>query len=171
MNASLKQFFAFFAIVIVLFLIGQVTLPERLPFFTETVEIIELNTNIILPTIVSPSSSKSDLDSLILKAQLALHYYENKTGLFIDALSADDFKMGHIKGALNIPYHLFMDYLDTLDTFPMDTLIITYCDGAECNASFDLAENLNLMGFTYVKPFFGGWQAWRNAGYPFEVSK
>ena len=49
-------------------------------------------------------------------------------------------------------------------------LLITYCDGEDCNASIDLAADLKMMGFARVVFFFGGWQEWLTAGYPTEMA-
>jgi 3-mercaptopyruvate sulfurtransferase SseA len=63
-----------------------------------------------------------------------------------------------------------MDSLPYLEKLDPGRHIITYCDGEDCNASIDLAADLKMMGFANVNFFFGGWQEWRDAGYPIESS-
>jgi rhodanese-related sulfurtransferase len=54
------------------------------------------------------------------------------------------------------------------DLIPLETLLITYCAGAGCDSSWDVAELLEEEGYSRVKVFFGGWQEWKGAGYPVE---
>ena len=51
---------------------------------------------------------------------------------------------------------------------PTDTLLITYCSGAECESSTDVAALLAEEGYSQVKVLFGGWENWKRAGYPVE---
>lgn len=81
---------------------------------------------------------------------------------------ADEYKNGHIPGALNF-------YADEFDKYAPQVMpklldknqeIITYCHGTSCDLSIELAQNLMDAGYTNVKVFFGGWPQWKKAGYP-----
>ena len=75
--------------------------------------------------------------------------------------------MGHIRGAVNLPYGDFdRVYPQISPLLSKDALLITYCDGRDCQASIVLTNRLSTMGYGNVKVFFGGWQAWRVVGYP-----
>lgn len=84
---------------------------------------------------------------------------------FIDARDAADFNAGHIQGAINIPYHEIEKYKDKLNSLPKDQVYITYCSSA-CDVSIDMAYYMAKMGFTKVYIFHGGWDEWKNAGFP-----
>ncbi len=84
--------------------------------------------------------------------------------LFVDARHEYDFKFGHIKGAINVPLADFVLQNSSLAHMSKDRVIVTYCDGAECNSSIELAKKLSDAGFTNVKMFFGGWNEWRQHG-------
>ncbi len=45
-----------------------------------------------------------------------------------------------------------------------DTAIVTYCSGPGCPQSKAAAEKLATLGFTNVRAFEGGLEAWKNAG-------
>jgi rhodanese-related sulfurtransferase len=89
----------------------------------------------------------------------------DKKHRFIDARDAADFDAGHIQGAMNIPYHDLEKYREKLNTLPKDQVYVTYCSSA-CDVSIDMAYAMVKMGFKKVYIFHGGWDEWKNAGYP-----
>lgn len=92
--------------------------------------------------------------------------YLSNRGLIIDTRDSFDFQVGHITNAINIPLKNFDKHSDFLKTLKSDTLIITYCDGAQCNSSIEFAAKLSFFGFSNVKVFFGGWQEWSSKNLP-----
>ncbi|MGA9363010.1 MAG: rhodanese-like domain-containing protein [Bacteroidota bacterium] len=126
------------------------------------------------PTIWSTDTSRHPTASnsrrpTFIDADEALRIFQRGNALFIDARHDDDFKEGHIKGAISLP-------LRTLETNPTqvqglskDTLIVTYCSGERCALSIDLGERLASMGFTNVKVFFSGWLEWQKRNLPTET--
>jgi rhodanese-related sulfurtransferase len=94
--------------------------------------------------------------------------FDKKSCLFLDARPPDEYKEGHIPGALNF-------YPDDFDKFAPQVMpnltdkqqeIICYCHGTACELSIELAKRLTNLGFTNIKVFFGGWPQWKKAGYP-----
>jgi len=90
----------------------------------------------------------------------AVEYSTSGKALFVDARHEYEFKLGHIKGAVNLPLSEFEQRTAELSNVAKDALLITYCDGEECNSSIELATKLYAAGFTNVKVFFGGWTQW-----------
>ena len=84
---------------------------------------------------------------------------------FIDARDPADFNSGSIKGAINIPYHNFEKDKSGVELLPKDKVYVIFCSSA-CDVSIDLAYAMAHMGFTKVYIFHGGWDAWKEAGYP-----
>ena len=84
---------------------------------------------------------------------------------FLDARDVSDFSAGHIQGALNIPFHEIEKYKDRLNDLPKDQVYVTYCSSA-CDVSIDMAYYMAKLGFKKVYIFHGGWDEWKNAGYP-----
>jgi len=87
----------------------------------------------------------------------------------IDVQPKEVYEMGHIKGAISIPWKSQIA-LEDVWSLPGDQLIVTYCDCGPGEAdSADVAEQLFQMGYETVKvlgdPSIEGW---REAGYPME---
>ena len=94
--------------------------------------------------------------------------FQAGNAIFIDARHDDEFKEGHIKGALCLPLKRLEEKPNLIQGFAKDTLIVTYCSGAECDQSFNLGEKLAAMGFRNVKVFFAGWVDWQQRHLPVE---
>ena len=117
---------------------------------------------------VSPSYEKGDPPTLRLAD--AFDRFAAKTYLFVDAREPDEYKSGHIKGAINLPFDSFDEYWPKVESqLPKDTLIVTYCSGTECDASLMLARLLTQKyGYKNVEIFFGGWRSWSDRKLPIE---
>ncbi len=90
----------------------------------------------------------------------AVRYLREGTALFVDARHGFDFQEGHIPGAINIPLTEVGSLQQLISSLPKDEVIITYCDGQDCNSSEALARILIASGCTRVKVFWDGWHAW-----------
>src|SRR3989344_3582735 len=84
----------------------------------------------------------------------------------IEVLKEDNYKKGHIPGAINIP----LDKLEQESSrLKKEDTTIVYCSGYSCTASTKAAELLMKMGFKNVLDFKGGKDAWKNAGLEMEL--
>ncbi len=101
--------------------------------------------------------------------------YSNYTGnsaVFIDARDNAEYREGHIKGAINIPYDRFQQvYPQFKKLLTKDKKIITYCHGTGCGLSVDVAKDLMAIGYTNVYVMTEGWPGWINANLPISVGK
>ncbi|MFZ0455247.1 MAG: rhodanese-like domain-containing protein [Ignavibacteriaceae bacterium] len=93
-----------------------------------------------------------------------------KNIVFIDARENADYKEGHIKNSLNLPYYDFDSYKQILKDIPKSSIIVTYCAGTDCDLSILLGKQLFESGYKRVYIFFGGWNDWLNVNYPVEKS-
>lgn len=85
--------------------------------------------------------------------------FKDRSALIVDARSSDQYALGHIRGAINIPAGLKDNLRDRyLQNASPDQAIIVYCSSASCNSSDMLAEKLMAEGFTNVRVFTPGWQ-------------
>jgi rhodanese-related sulfurtransferase len=107
----------------------------------------------------------------IIDLAFARGLFESGAALFVDGRHEFDYQLGHIKGAINIPLKEFERRKSLLASLPKDRTIVTYCDGAECNSSIELAARLYAEGFTDVRIFFGGWNEWNAQRLPTERSE
>ena len=96
---------------------------------------------------------------------------EGKQDLIIDARSSSFYQRGHVPGAVNLSRDEFaQDYVrlrPSLDK-SKDAQIMVYCSGGDCHDSKMVAQALTSLGFSQVRVFLGGWDAWTAAGLPSE---
>lgn len=85
--------------------------------------------------------------------------------MFLDVRSVPYYRRGHVPGAVNIPLAELPSRWEELSG---SEWIITYCASPYEEMSARAARLLLDAGFTYVTPLSGGWEAWREAGYPSE---
>jgi rhodanese-related sulfurtransferase len=94
---------------------------------------------------------------------------DNKAALILDARASAFYQQGHVPGALNLSRDDFAkDYerlAPTLDG-AKEKAIVVYCSGGACRDSRLVASALIALGFSRVRVFAGGWEAWTAAGLP-----
>ena len=102
----------------------------------------------------------------------AFRAFQKGEAFFVDARSWEAFKLGHIKGALNLPGEEASTSSQELEDFlPKDADIITYCDMAACTLSSNLARLMKEMGYGNVRILVNGWSLWKDANYPIEKER
>jgi len=114
-----------------------------------------------------PPSYMEGQDAPVINLSEAMTAYNSGQAIFLDARTMEDYKAGHIKGAIQLYMEEFdIEYAEVKDQLPKDALIITYCGGDECELSLFLTRNLREQGYTNLKVFFGGWKEWVDAKLP-----
>lgn len=86
--------------------------------------------------------------------------------VFLDAREAEEYKLGHIQGALSLSAFTFAQDFPALKAGFEGKTVITYCDGEHCKLSQDLADQLTANGIRNVFVLKNGWSLWRNDGLP-----
>jgi len=152
---SVWQCAAMFSIAVFLgFSINQFR-DSRLPLFEDWSKKTHL---------MSPSDERLNISLVEAK-----NLFFQKTAIMIDARPNDDYEKGHIRGARSLPWHeVDQRFMAITNDISVDTPIITYCDGENCELSHNLANFLLDMGFTNVRILVNGWTKWRNADLPIE---
>jgi len=123
------------------------------------------NEDIDLSNLIKDAFNQPRLISLTQAYEL----YKDKI-LFVDARNPEEFEEGHIAGAINLPYFSFDEYVKQLAAFDKTEPLVTYCEGADCDMSIRLGNELFSKGFKKVFVFFGGWEEWKKADYPMVTS-
>ena len=94
----------------------------------------------------------------------------DKNYLFIDARDLHSYNEGHIKGAISFPYYEFDKLFDKfIDKYPLDTKMVTYCNGRECRDSVILAEFFYDAGYENIYVFIDGFPLWQKQNLPIET--
>jgi rhodanese-related sulfurtransferase/DNA-binding transcriptional ArsR family regulator len=83
----------------------------------------------------------------------------------IDVRPEDEFMLGHLANAINIPLRALQARLSELDR---KREIIAYCRGPYCVLSFEAVATLRKQGFK-ARRLVGGLPEWRAAGLPIIV--
>jgi rhodanese-related sulfurtransferase len=105
-----------------------------------------------------------------IELQAFRRYVDAGAAVILDARDAEEYREGHVPGALNLPY----DQAAT-DPAALERLgasgrpIITYCGGGQCEVSLSLAHELIGNGFTRVAVYMGGFPEWQEAGLPVQT--
>ncbi len=121
-------------------------------------------------SLVVPYGYDEDVDPPAISLDYAVMKFQSKNTVFLDSRYSEDYKAGHIKGAINFPYEEFEEFApQVLPKLPQNGEIITYCDGTECETSLLLARELLELGYKDVKVFFGGWHEWKRSGLSVET--
>jgi len=79
-----------------------------------------------------------------------------------DVRSSEDFRKGHIAGAVSLPHRKIV--AGKLTAWPPQTLFVVYCAGPHCNGAARAAVRLSALGRP-VKLMAGGITGWRDEGF------
>ncbi len=83
----------------------------------------------------------------------------------LDVRPEDEFAVGHLPGALNIP---LAELERRLAEVPADREVIAYCRGPYCVLSFEAVSALRARGYL-VRRLEDGYPEWKAAGLPVEA--
>lgn len=80
----------------------------------------------------------------------------------LDVRPPDEFAMGHIAGAINVPLR---DLARRIESLPRDSEVIAYCRGPYCVLAFEAVALLRRRGIK-VRRLEDGYPEWKAAGLP-----
>jgi rhodanese-related sulfurtransferase/DNA-binding transcriptional ArsR family regulator len=83
----------------------------------------------------------------------------------LDVRPPDEFALGHLPGAVNIPLRALKERLPEINS---DREIVAYCRGEYCVLSFEAVALLRARGFK-VRRLEEGLPEWRAAGLPIKI--
>jgi rhodanese-related sulfurtransferase len=148
---------------VILGLAANTVSPNKIPF-VGVYRQLSGSDSIVVP----PAAQQGDPPYISL--EVALLDFSGGKAIFVDAREEAEWKCGTIPGAINIPF----DYLPEGDLGPYfdsalqytskDTPIVTFCSGEECDLSLYLGRNLQSLGYSGAKIFFGGAREWEKRG-------
>ena len=116
-----------------------------------------------------PKDDPVSHDLEIGDVRTAREIYDSGSAVFVDARTREDYRDGHISGAVSFPAYAFEEHIDAFKMkYPPFLTIVTYCTGRECDDSHVLARRLLDEGYTDVRVFIDGYPAWEELGHPVE---
>jgi rhodanese-related sulfurtransferase len=84
----------------------------------------------------------------------------NRRTVLIDARPVYQYVMGHLPGAINIPYDSG-NLVELVDKHSLKKQpVIVYCSSAHCNAAEILTKKLRILGCDKVSIYLDGWEDW-----------
>lgn len=93
-------------------------------------------------------------------------FFDENAGTIVDAREPTDYALGHIPGAINLPYDEVVTDTERLEKFdPQGKPIIIYCGGETCELSMNLGFAMVNAGKKKVLVYMGGWPEWSTSGY------
>jgi rhodanese-related sulfurtransferase/DNA-binding transcriptional ArsR family regulator len=90
----------------------------------------------------------------------------NGSVVLLDVRPSDEYSLGHLPGALNIPLRELEQRLSELSS---EQEIVAYCRGPYCVLSFEAVAALRARGFR-VRRFAAGFPEWKAAGLQVEMA-
>lgn len=85
--------------------------------------------------------------------------------LLVDARSAEDYREGHLEGAVSLPLGQADVLLEQFKReVPLERTLILYCSGFGCPDSHELGMRLIRSGYTDILVYEGGFPEWRDTG-------
>ena len=94
-----------------------------------------------------------------------------KRGIIIDARDPGAYKNGRIPGSVNFFGEDPTRHFEALLAIPKDTLIVIYCNNAECDLGHRLLEFMRSIEFTNLCLYDDGWDEWMKRNMPVERSR
>ncbi|MGC8493899.1 MAG: rhodanese-like domain-containing protein [Syntrophobacteraceae bacterium] len=123
-----------------------------------------------LPLRATPSAKTASADSgepLQVSLEEARALFFAHAAVFIDARSGEDYRAGHIRGAVSLPEQNLDQALPAVASkLSSGSLLIAYCDGEHCSLSREVALQLLAKGYSHAAVLLNGWTLWCNAGLP-----
>lgn len=158
---ALRQFLIIVILAIVLGLGLNLLSPNAIPYIGQWRELSSGDGPVVPPT-ADPG------DPPFIGLDVAHVEFTGGGVIFIDARDPSEFVCGTIPGSINMPFEMLPEgdlvpYFDSaLAGASLDTRLITFCSGEECDLSLHLARNLQAVGYKDVMIFFGGAREWED---------
>jgi rhodanese-related sulfurtransferase len=101
----------------------------------------------------------------VIPLSVALQKVQRLDVVFIDARPAEEFALGHIPGAVSIPFQSLEEKFPVIGTLiDSGKELIVYCKNRDCDDSLLLASELQAMGCSKLMLYVDGFELWQQQG-------
>lgn len=99
----------------------------------------------------------------------AVRFLDDPGTVFVDSRDFKDYAISHVKGAVCLPPDDVEQRFPSVEPLiPIESRIILYCHGPECDMAEKVAAFLSQMGYGKLVIMNSGFPAWKKAKYPVE---
>ena len=106
----------------------------------------------------------------IIPLNAAYSIHQADTHLFIDARAFSEFTIGHISGAVSLPFESLDEHFDVLEqVLETEMPLVVYCSNRECDDALLLAIELRDMGKSNLYYYVDGFDLWEELGCPTKI--
>jgi len=145
-------------IIVTSFLFSTLIFPITFTYKTNKSETVS-------PTIACESPNDAFIKNI--SVQTAFDMINKFNPLILDVRNSDDFELGHLFNAINIPFIELEERVTQLQDSKYKEIIV-YC---KTGFTSEMASNLLLLyGFKKIYNLVGGIQAWLESGYPISTN-
>jgi len=110
---------------------------------------------------VIADSTESLQHPIVVDKQQVKRLIKEEAAVLLDARLPEEYKAGHMPGAINVPVEMLGEFIDKIEALPKDAWVISYCDGPPCDKGKMLADELFYMDFTRVAYYDAGMDDWK----------
>lgn len=114
----------------------------------------------VADSLLAPGAAEGPL--LINRRQLKILMSTGNT-VVIDTRTPEEFTVGHLPGAINIPFELLGEFAERMEALPRKAWLVCYCDGPPCDKGEMLARELFSQGFAGAAFYSDGLDDWKAA--------
>jgi len=113
-----------------------------------------------------PLPSRAATDEIYLTHEAAARLWQSSPStVFVDVRHDAAWRYGHIPGALHLSAVDFnRAWTAVAPRVRRDDDLVLYCDGPHCPLATATRDRLVALGFTRVRVYEGGWEAWFASG-------
>lgn len=145
------------------YMIYRLSDDNVLSLFAALRQVAERNVAEIDRIVHSYFDARDDLEPV--SRETLLKRLQDGSVTVLDVRPPDEFAVGHVPGAVNVPLEMLEQQLKVLD--PAQE-VVAYCRGTYCVLSFEAVAALRERGYT-VHRLEEGFPEWRAAGLPVET--
>ena len=108
-------------------------------------------------------------DVPLIGRETAAELWRDSSTLFVDVRSPFDYEIGHIAGAVNLPWdpdELARHFSGLKPRLERARVLVVYCKSRDCATSLWASVQLRQQGLTQTVIYPGGWYEWQDGGLP-----